>query len=102
MYALELARALGAEDAMRDPTQPLPVPGRLEELVSTRLDAFTGTTREALVLVSAESRLTTAQLGKTGVDEDALAPALEDRVLELGEGTVRFRTRCSPRCSTRA
>ena len=90
MYALELARALGDEDAMRDPTQPLPVPGRLEELVSARLDAFTGATHEALVLVSAESRLTPSQLGEAGVDEGALAPALEERVLELGEGTVRF------------
>ncbi len=49
-----------------------------------------GATHEALVLVSAESRLTPAQLGEAGVDEDALAPALEERVLELGEGTVRF------------
>ena len=36
-YALELARALGAEGAVRDPTLPLPVPERLEELVSARL-----------------------------------------------------------------
>ena len=52
-YALELARALGADGGVRDPTQPLPVPERLEELVSARLDGFDGATREALVLASA-------------------------------------------------
>ena len=90
MYALELARALGDADAIHDPTQPLPVPGRLEELVSARLDALPAATHEALVLVSAESRLTREQLGEAGIDEHALAPALDERVLELGEGTVRF------------
>ena len=90
LYALELARALGDDDPMRDPTQPLPVPGPLEELLSARLGAFTGTTREALVLVSVGSRLTTAHLGEAGVHEAALAPALGERVLEPGEGTIRF------------
>jgi DNA-binding CsgD family transcriptional regulator len=90
LYALELARALGDDDAVRDPTQPLPVPRRLEELVSARLDAFAGETHQALVLVSAESRLTTAQLGRAGVDEGALAPALDEGVLELRAGTIRF------------
>ena len=86
MYALELARALGDEDAMHDPTQPLPVPERLEELVSARLDGFPAATHEALVLVSADSRLTPAQLGEAGIDEEALAPALDERVLELAGG----------------
>ena len=36
-YALELARALDADGSTGDPTQPLPVPARLEELVSARL-----------------------------------------------------------------
>jgi DNA-binding CsgD family transcriptional regulator len=90
LYAIELARALRDEDPLRDPTQPLPVPGALEELLSARLGAFTGPTREGLVLVSAESRLTTAQLAEAGVDASALAPALDERVLEPGEGTVRF------------
>ena len=57
-YALELARAARVRTARsRDPTQPLPVPERLEELVSARLDGFTGATREALVLASAHGRL---------------------------------------------
>jgi hypothetical protein len=89
-YALELARALGAEDGVRDPTQPLPVPERLEELVSARLGGFTGHTREALVLASAEARLTPDQLARIGIERRALDPALGEKVVELADATVRF------------
>ncbi len=89
-YALEIARALGAESAVRDPTQPLPVPERLEELVSARLDGFTGATHEALVLASAHGRLTVAELGLLGVEQSALEPAVAGQVIELEHGTVRF------------
>ena len=89
-YALELARALGPEGSVRDPTQPLPVPERLEELVSARLDGFTGVTHEALVLASADARLTPAQLADAGIERDALDPALREQVIELADGTIRF------------
>jgi DNA-binding CsgD family transcriptional regulator len=89
-YALELARALGAGGAVHGPTQPLPVPARLEELVSARLDGFSGATREALVLASADARLTPDQLDRAGIEQSALDPALGENVLELGHGTVRF------------
>jgi hypothetical protein len=88
-YALELARALKTRGTI-DPTQPLPVPERLEELVDARLERLTGRTREALVLVSAHPRLTPSQLDAAGVDRDALEPALREHVLELAEGGVRF------------
>jgi DNA-binding CsgD family transcriptional regulator len=89
-YALELARALGAEGSVGDPTQPLPIPERLEELVSARLDGFTGATHEALVLTSAHGRLTVADLGHVGIERSALEPALSEQVIELEHGTVRF------------
>ncbi len=89
-YALELARALGPEGSVRDPTQPLPVPERLEELVSARLDGFTGVTHEALVLASADARLTPAQLADAGIERDALDSALREQVIELADGTIRF------------
>ena len=89
-YALELARALGAESAVRDPTQPLPVPEGLEELVSARLNGFTGATHDALVLASAHARLTVSELGNMGIEQSALDPALTEHVIELEQGTVRF------------
>ena len=75
-YALELARALGAEGSIGDPTQPLPVPERLEELVSARLEGFKGETHDALVLASAHGRLTVTELGQVGIEQSALEPAL--------------------------
>ncbi len=89
-FALELARALGSQDGRRDPTQPLPVPERLEELLTARLGRFTGGTHEALVLAAADARLTTAHLQAAGIEQAALDPALAERVLELADGGVRF------------
>ena len=89
-YALELARALGEEGAVRDPTLPLPVPARLEELVTARLAGFIGVTREALVLASAHARLTVPELGDLGIERSALDPALAENVIELERDTVRF------------
>ena len=89
-YALELARALDPRRITYDPTQPLPVPDRLESLISARLAGFTGATRDALALASAHARLDESLLRRGGVPEGALAPALEARVVELTDGTVRF------------
>ena len=89
-YALELGRALAADGAERDPTQPLRVPKRLEDLVADRLDGFTGATREALTLVSADARLTPALLAGAAVASEALEPAFSEHVLELADGAVRF------------
>ena len=90
-YALELARALRAAGTVPDHrTQPLPVPERLEALVSARLDGFTGATHEALVLASAQARLTVSELRSVGIEESALDPALGEQVIELEHGTVRF------------
>ena len=89
-YALELARVLGADGAVRDPTQPLAVPERLEELVSARLDGFEAPTHEVLVLASADARLTPTQLAGAGIEPGALDPALAANVIELAGGSVRF------------
>ena len=89
-YGLELARALGNTESAHDPTRPLPVPERLEELLSARLGSFTGPTRDALVLAAAHARVTTDELRAAGADPDALEPALDERVVELTAGAVRF------------
>ena len=49
-YALELARALPVD---LDPTEPLPIPESLDELVGARLTALPEGTRSALALVAA-------------------------------------------------
>jgi DNA-binding CsgD family transcriptional regulator len=89
-YALELARALDSEDGRRDPTQPLPVPERLEELLAARLRTFTSATHDALVLAATDARLTPTQLRAAGIEPAALDPALVEGIVELADGIVRF------------
>ena len=90
-YALELARALGAEGAVRDPTLPLPVPERLEE----------ARVRPARRLHRRDARSARARLRGRAADgarargsrhraERARSPALAENVIELERGTVRF------------
>jgi DNA-binding CsgD family transcriptional regulator len=89
-FALELARALGANERAIDPVEPLPVPESLERLVQDRLGDLTETTREALSLVAAAGRSSPAMLDAAGVSQDALAPAFAARVIELVDGIIRF------------
>jgi DNA-binding CsgD family transcriptional regulator len=86
-YALELARALSGDV---DPTQPLPVPDTLEGLVRARLEHHTNATREGLLLVAALGRPSADRLAALGVDDGVLAPALDARVIERGNGAIHF------------
>ena len=86
-YALELARALEPD---LDPTQPLPVPETLEELVAARLAGLPEPTRHGLALVSTLAHPTVKLLGAAGVTYDALEPAVEARVIEVTDGVILF------------
>jgi DNA-binding CsgD family transcriptional regulator len=89
-YALELARALEAEDAERDPTQPLHVPESLERLVRGRLGDLDVAGRVALSLVAAGGRTSPAMIGAAGLSADSIAPAIAAGVIEETNGIVRF------------
>jgi DNA-binding CsgD family transcriptional regulator len=86
-FALELARAL-APDA--DPSQPLPLPETLDELMRARISALPETTRQALAVVSALGPTPEAVLTEAGVGADALGPAFEAHVIEREGDTLRF------------
>jgi DNA-binding CsgD family transcriptional regulator len=86
-YALELARALGADV---DPTQPLPVPETLEGLVRARLDELPPATRESLLLAVAAGRPSAEFLASLDLTEHVLDPALAARVIERTDGTICF------------
>ncbi len=88
-YALELARALAAQDAAGDPTRPLPVPETLDGLVRARLEGLPDETRDALVLVAALGRASPQLLLAAGMREGALDAARDARVVDV-DGTVRF------------
>ena len=81
-YALQIARALGADVG---PTRPLPVPEDLDALVRARLHGLPEETRAALLLACVHGRLPPGRLA-----EAVLQPAYADGVIELDEGAVRF------------
>ena len=86
-YALELARALGQDV---DPAQPLPVPEKLEDLVSDRLAGLPPRTRDALAIAWASGNPTLDLLRSAHVDEAALEPALSAHVVEWQSGVIAF------------
>jgi DNA-binding CsgD family transcriptional regulator len=86
-YALELARALGADVA---PTAPLPVPETLEELVRARLDELPTATRDALLLAVAAGRPSADLFSSLDIPDDVFDSALAGRVIEHAHGTIRF------------
>jgi DNA-binding CsgD family transcriptional regulator len=86
-YALEIARALPAEV---DPTQPLPVPEALDELVRGRMSGLPAATRTALALAAAVRMPSESLLHRAGVGPEALTPALEAGVIARDHGTIRF------------
>jgi DNA-binding CsgD family transcriptional regulator len=86
-FALELARALGADV---DPSQPLPVPQTLEELVRVRITGLPASTREALALASALGTTSESFLERAGVAPGALDPAAVAQVIERENGMIRF------------
>jgi DNA-binding CsgD family transcriptional regulator len=86
-YALELARAIRPD---LDPTQPLPVPETLEELVAARLAGLPGPTRDALALAASLGQPSLKLLRAAGAGLDALEPALDSHVVEVADGALRF------------
>lgn len=93
-FALEIAGALIASGEDPSPGEPLPVPDNLRELVARRLSPLPKATREALLLVSACPRPTTALLGALGGGEGEaealLEPAKEAGVVEIRNGRIAF------------
>ncbi|HEX7311677.1 MAG TPA: AAA family ATPase [Gaiellaceae bacterium] len=88
-YALELARALETT-VSPDPTEPLPVPETLDDLVGARLGALPGATRNALVLAATLERPSPKQLRAAGVSARVLEPAEAADVIEVSHDAIRF------------
>ena len=91
LYALEIARALSDANVPADPTAPLPIPDSLGSLIVGRVSAFPTATRRAMLLAAAASVPTVEILerARPGSVND-LAPSVEDGVISLDDGVVRF------------
>lgn len=95
MTALEIARALlesGAGDL--GPSQDLPVPERLRDLLDARLARLSARSRAALLLAAASSHPTTALIAAASEDSAATGPALVEAeaagIVAIDEHRVRF------------
>ena len=86
-YALEIAGALGAQI---DPTEPLPVPESLAELVRGRVSGLPASTRAALALAATVGTASESLLKRAGVADEVLTPAVDAGVIELNRGGIRF------------
>ncbi len=93
-FALEVARALAADEQERTLADPLPMPRSLQDVVTTRVGRLSNDARQVVVAVSALSRPTVATVvAALGGELDAragLAEAEEAQVLESAQGRVRF------------
>ncbi len=90
-YALEIARALGAESAERGLGDPLPVPPHLHALVAARLDALSPAARGAVLVTAAIARPTKrAVLAQLEQGDTGLLEAEQSGILTEEAGRLRF------------
>jgi DNA-binding CsgD family transcriptional regulator len=93
-YALEIARVLPGDGVGLSADVPLPLPGRLHELVAAHVAALSESTREVLLAVAMLSRVSASELAATFASlqemEAALAEAEDADVIVRDETGIRF------------
>lgn len=91
-FALELARALERRDGIVDPSDELPVPASLDELVHERLEGLSAGALEVARVVAAlaEPRLRLVETAAGRRAQVGLADALGARILEIDGERLRF------------
>jgi DNA-binding CsgD family transcriptional regulator len=90
-YALELARGLLHEGTHLEPTDPVPLPASLGELLRSRLAALPPSSRRALEAVAALAQPTTQLVERAvGPDAEGLEAARDAGVIEADNGILRF------------
>lgn len=91
-YAIELGRALTANEIQPRPGEPLPVPPSLHDLLRARLRRLPSATREALLLAAALPDPTLALVGAALEDSaiEILEPAVRAQLVRLVAGRIEF------------
>ena len=91
LYALELGRALLRDGIPADAHGTLPVPDSLGSLIAGRVSRLPEPTRHAMLLAAAAAEPTVATLERAspGIEDD-LRPAVEDQLVVIEDGVVRF------------
>jgi DNA-binding CsgD family transcriptional regulator len=89
-FAVELARALGQVEGRIEPSQPLPVPETIQQLLEERVSALPQSTENALRLAALLTEPTVELLTAAGSDEESLRSAVAAHVIDLAGGRIRF------------
>ena len=93
-YALEIARALERQGARPDPSERLPVPEDLQQLLGSRLAALPSTTVQPLLIVAATVRptedLVLEVVGRKDRVLAGLGKAEAANVIRREDGVIRF------------
>jgi DNA-binding CsgD family transcriptional regulator/DNA polymerase III delta prime subunit len=90
-YALELARGLLLHERQLGPTDPVPLPSGLGDLLRARLAVLPPSSRRALPAVAALAQPTRQLIERAvGADAQGLDAARDAGVVEMEGGTVRF------------
>ena len=91
-FALELATALKRRGSTPGPSDPLPIPSNLEELLRERLDSLgpAALAMARVVAAVAEPTIDLVEAALGGSADVGLAEALDTRILELEGERVRF------------
>jgi DNA-binding CsgD family transcriptional regulator len=89
-FALEIGRALGPDESIPRPGEPLPVPMDLQELLRRRLSALSGSAARALLLAASSAQPTPALVENAGGERSGLDEAEEAGIIELRGGTLGF------------
>ena len=91
-FALELALALERRGFASAPTDPLPIPASLDELLRERLDGLSADALEVATVAAALAEPTVGLVGAAlgGAADTGLPQALDAGVLEVDEDRLRF------------
>ncbi len=89
-FAVEIGRALGAEESIPRPGEPLPVPMDLQELLRRRLSALSASAGQALLVAACSAQPTLVLVEDAGGERSGLDEAEEAGIVELRGGRIGF------------
>jgi DNA-binding CsgD family transcriptional regulator len=89
-YAIEIGRSLPADGPSLSPSEPLPIPSDLEDLLRARVSALSRPAQDALLLAAAAAEPTQDLLETAGAHPSFLAEAEATGVVKVHAAAIEF------------
>jgi DNA-binding CsgD family transcriptional regulator len=89
-FAVEIGRALGAQDVIPRPGEPLPIPPDLEGLLLDRMSSLSDPARRVLLIAAASAQPTSELIDRAGGEPSGLDEAEGAGIVECRGVHVRF------------